>query len=180
MFKKLMQAQKAHNEKFDIKRSGNKESLGNTTRYEFRSNGKFDIEINNNLISITNKGAMNFMTKGSVGSKTIKIENISGVQLKSPGALTGYLQFIIIGSQESKGGALNAVKDENTITFSTKMEEGWAKEIKNYIDSYSPVMKTENKSSADEILKYKQLLDIGALTEEEFELKKKELLNLNI
>lgn len=33
-------------------------------------------------------------------------------------------------------------------------------------------------SVADEILKFKQLLDIGAITEEEFKIKKKELLNL--
>lgn len=33
-------------------------------------------------------------------------------------------------------------------------------------------------SAADEILKYKQLLDCGAITEEEFNKKKSELLNL--
>lgn len=33
-------------------------------------------------------------------------------------------------------------------------------------------------SSADEIMKYKQLLDAGAITQEEFESKKKQLLNL--
>ena len=35
-----------------------------------------------------------------------------------------------------------------------------------------------NNSNADEILKYKNLLDLGAITEEEFNTKKKELLNL--
>nr|WP_279592596.1 SHOCT domain-containing protein [Clostridium perfringens] len=33
-------------------------------------------------------------------------------------------------------------------------------------------------STADEILKFKQLLDMGVLTQEEFECKKKELLGL--
>ena len=33
-------------------------------------------------------------------------------------------------------------------------------------------------SAADEILKYKQLLDLGALTQEEFDAKKKQLLAL--
>lgn len=37
---------------------------------------------------------------------------------------------------------------------------------------------TKNASSADEILKYKNLLDVGAITQEEFDLKKKELLGL--
>ena len=40
---------------------------------------------------------------------------------------------------------------------------------------------TNNKkttSEADELMKYKNLLDIGAITQEEYEMKKKELLNL--
>ncbi len=35
-----------------------------------------------------------------------------------------------------------------------------------------------NSSVADEILKFKNLLDMGVITEEEFEEKKKQLLNL--
>ncbi len=42
----------------------------------------------------------------------------------------------------------------------------------------SNIQNTEHFSAADEILKYKQLLDMGAITEEEFEKKKKQLLNL--
>ena len=36
----------------------------------------------------------------------------------------------------------------------------------------------KSPSAADEILKYKQLLDMGVITQEEFDLKKKQLLNL--
>ena len=36
----------------------------------------------------------------------------------------------------------------------------------------------QSVSAADEILKYKQLLDLGVISKEEFELKKKQLLNL--
>lgn len=47
-------------------------------------------------------------------------------------------------------------------------------EYKEYIENMS-----ENKvSTADEIKKYKDLLDCGAITEDEFSKKKKELLNL--
>ena len=38
--------------------------------------------------------------------------------------------------------------------------------------------KHTSMSAADEILKYKQLLDLGALTQEEFDAKKKQLLAL--
>ena len=36
----------------------------------------------------------------------------------------------------------------------------------------------QQTSTADELRKYKELLDMGAITQEEFEAKKKELLNL--
>ena len=37
---------------------------------------------------------------------------------------------------------------------------------------------SESLSGADELIKYKELLDSGVLTQEEFEAKKKEVLNL--
>jgi len=36
----------------------------------------------------------------------------------------------------------------------------------------------DNNSQADEILKFKNLMDQGIITEEEFQAKKKQLLNL--
>lgn len=41
-----------------------------------------------------------------------------------------------------------------------------------------PTIQNNVGSAADEILKYKQLLDMGVITQEEFEAKKKQLLNL--
>jgi len=40
------------------------------------------------------------------------------------------------------------------------------------------IVNTTTVSSADELKKYKELLDMGAITQEEFDAKKKELLNL--
>lgn len=55
------------------------------------------------------------------------------------------------------------------------------KEIANYnkpnTNAISPIRQVINTSScADELIKFKQLLDAGALTQEEFDIKKKELL----
>lgn len=47
---------------------------------------------------------------------------------------------------------------------------------------YVPIQQTQQMqavSSADEILKYKQLLDMGAITQEEYETKKQQLLELS-
>lgn len=54
------------------------------------------------------------------------------------------------------------------------------KEMEIYKQSKTtPLTQVANtKSAADELIKYKQLLDMGALTQEEFNVKKKELLGL--
>ena len=54
------------------------------------------------------------------GLKTFSFRSLSGVQYKTPGLATGYIQFIISGSQESKRGVSGAVKAENTILFSQR------------------------------------------------------------
>lgn len=148
-------------------------------RYELKSNGKYTIELEDNFISITSKGFSNFCNKGLIGTKKINLNNITGVQYKEPGVTTGYLQLVLMGSQEVKAGVMGAVRDENTILFNKK-EQHLILEIKEYIESYISD-KNRNKavstvSVADEILKFKNLLDLGAITEEEYEDKKKALL----
>ena len=49
-------------------------------------------------------------------------------------------------------------------------------EIKNLKET--PIENNATVSTADEILKYKNLLDAGAITQEEYEAKKKQLLGL--
>ena len=86
-----------------------------------------------------------------------------------------------MGSQESKKGVFAATQDENTVMF-VKKEQKMADEIKEYIEGFlankgkSQVAATI--SGADEILKYKELLDQGIITEEEFQEKKKQLLGI--
>lgn len=86
---------------------------------------------------------------------------------------------------------INVVKEKTTAS---------PEEYHDYINSYNKIIKlldeilaengrisssksanepqTMNPSPADELLKYKQLLDCGAITQEEFDAKKKQLLNL--
>ena len=65
--------------------------------------------------------------------------------------------------------------------FDGKENYNIALEIKEYIDNYAGINqnKSDNQlSDVDEILKYKKLLDENVITKEEFETKKKQLLNL--
>ena len=96
----------------------------------------------------------------------------------------GYIQFVLIGSQESKGGLQSAMRDENTVCFdggfNTERTNQEAREIKEYIENYIHERSagSATASNLDEIRKLKELLDIGAITDEEFEAKKAQLLNI--
>ncbi|WP_101844912.1 DUF4429 domain-containing protein [Halobacillus sp. Marseille-P3879] len=151
--------------------------------FVFKSNGKFFVTVENGYLRWTRKGMQNFFVQGSKGEKNIPIREISAIQLKEPKVTTGYIQFAYSGASESKGGVMDAVKDENTITF-TKKELNQAKELKQLIESlqneyYSSQRQISGQSSdADELRKYKELLDDGIITAEEFNSKKKDLLGL--
>lgn len=148
---------------------------------EFKAVGKTTVTLDGNFLRVKRKGFLNFANHGMDGEKTFDINNITGVQMKKAGAFTnGYLQFILIGSRESKGGLLAATKDENTIMFAKK-EQKMADEIKAYVENIiankgnAPTQKIDG---ADELRKYKSLLDDGIITEEEFQVKKKQILDI--
>lgn len=119
----------------------------------------------------------------SDGEKTIYYADCIGVQFKKSGFQIGYLQL------ETAGGIMNNKAsnffNENTFTWDTsqqsneKMEEV-AKYVKERVDYYknarnAPVAAA---SPADELKKYKELMDMGIITQEEFDAKKKQLLGL--
>jgi len=141
------------------------------------------LELLKNKIVIKRKGSLSFLTQGLKGNKEIQIKQISSIQLKSAGALTnGYIQFSFIGGQETKGGIFNATRDENSIMFKSKQEENFI-EIKNMIeeklDQYNKNTESSNSSSGlNDLEKLAELRDKGIITEEEFEAKKQEILNI--
>jgi hypothetical protein len=133
-------------------------------------------------IVIERKGFDAFVFQGIKGSKTIPLSSIYSVQFKKGGLMfNGYIQFGLGGSIESSKGIYEAIRDENTIMFKTSQNKQ-AEEIKDFIETY--ILERQSKdytipqtSVAEEILKFKSLLDSGVISEREFEKKKKELLN---
>lgn len=140
---------------------------------------------------ITVKPGFGSLITGNIsdGEKTIYYVDCIGVQYKKSGLLIGYLQL------ETASSMMNNKSDnhfnENTFTYDTsaisyeKMEEV-ANYIKKQIDAIK-VAKTHqtetapvvnSASVADEILKFKQLLDMGVISQEEFDEKKKQLLGI--
>ena len=89
--------------------------------------------VNKNNIIIKRKGINAFLLHGMKGDKEIPMKSITSIQFKRNGRITsGYIQFSIKGSSESKGGIMSATNDENTIVFSKKEENEFEK-AKDYI-----------------------------------------------
>ncbi len=134
---------------------------------------------------IERKGFLGMISNGLSGRKTIPMSTIQNIQFKEAGSLfNGYIQFGILGGIEKQNGLSGAVNDENSIIF---LESGNAKalEIKDYIEkailsrgnAVNPST-ANNLFVADEIMKLKQLLDMEVLTQDEFNMQKKRLLQM--
>lgn len=138
------------------------------------------IELYDDKIIIKRKGVLSKITQGfTKGDKTIYLNQITGIDLKLGGnMINGYMQFTIPGGNEKDKGAFQATQDENSVMFK-KAYNDIAPELKEKIEKLQQQSKNGNKlSGADEIRKYKALLDDGIITEEEFNKIKKELLGI--
>lgn len=161
--------------------------------YEFfcvDKGGKAVIEINNSILTISRPGLLSKLSQGFKGDKSIMIEKITSVQVKKNTIWTrGYIQFTIAGEIAKNVGAVNGAIDENIIYFSgskkdtiSKYNEA-AEEIKKYVEDFNSnqnntVVVQNVKSPVEQVKELKELLDMGAISQEEFDKKKKELLDL--
>lgn len=135
-------------------------------------------------VVIERGGVLGFMTQGLAGAKTIPMGSIMSVQFKEGNMLVnGFIQFGIMGGRESTGGVFNATQDENTVMIKAA-DNAKAREIKDYIEAI--VLNRSNNSGtviqqaspAEELKKFKELLDSGIISQDEFDAKKKQLLGL--
>ena len=121
------------------------------------------------------------MSQGNANDKMIPLDLIVDIDFKKGTVLkNGYIRFGVIGGKETKAGVLNATQDENTVMIKMANNED-AHRIAKYIEDI--LIKRKNAkpapqqvSVADEIIKFKELLDAGVITQEEFTVKKRELL----
>ena len=120
------------------------------------------------------------------GEKTIYYKDCVGIQFKKAGFAIGYLQL------ETASGMMNSKNSnffgENSFTFdTTKISNEKMEEVANYVrkrideiksQGDKPVTVVQSNSPAEELKKMKELLDMGIITQEEFDAKKKQLLGL--
>ena len=101
--------------------------------FEFKKS-KTIVRIDDYFIRIARKNSMsNMLLHGLDGEKSILLSEITAYQLKEPSSTVGYLQLVYPGSSDTKGGVFDAVKDENTVTF-TKEDKEAILELKTAIE----------------------------------------------
>ncbi len=127
---------------------------------------------------------------GERRDKSILIRNIAAVEVKKPGAFHGFIQFAFAGATPHDsghtltGGAFDAARDENSVTFAGADEYDLALKIKMFVESWSPAAAHAGEHGqstalvADEVRQLKALVDAGGLTPEEFAARKKRLLGV--
>ncbi len=123
----------------------------------------------------------NVFRGGNTGGKKISYKDIVSIQFMEPAGMSaGFMQLSYAGSLESKVGVLGAVNDENSILIDYNTLE-MAKSVYSFIEQRRNEIQNKGNnisslSVADELKKFKELLDMGIITQEEFDKKKKDLL----
>lgn len=150
-----------------------------TEIFEFKKPTKTTVTLNDSEIIISRKGLNNFLNVGLTSGKTIPISNITAVQFKEAGLSSGYIQLSVLGDKGQRG--LTANTDENTIMFSKKYQDHALRIkdiIENKITNKLSSEQTNIKNNLKQLKTLKELLDSEIITQDEFNQKKKQLLDL--
>lgn len=133
------------------------------------------VTLTDNSVTIS-RGAHNYMVnRGMRGNHTIPYNNIVEIKYKKASVLSkGYIQFTTAQSQVL--GALRTLNQpQNAIKFG-KASNKTILEIKNLVEQ--KIGNHRSMQKVDELKEYKALLDQGIITQDDFERKKNELLDL--
>ena len=129
------------------------------------------------------KNFMSFLTSNLTnGDKEFFYSDLTSVQFKQASKwINGYIQFEYPGSHSSG----NDFNSENSFAFQlSKVDNETATKAVDFIKAKIREAKAPKAqvvaatSAADELMKYKQLMDMGVISAAEFEEKKKQLLGL--
>jgi len=161
------------------------EPVGADCVFNFTNNTNSTLCVYPDYITLKHSGLLNALSKnGAKGEKRILYTAITAIEYKKATTIApGFIQFSISGADRG-GGNLSAAADENTIMFDATKNQ-LTQQIVDYIEnrrieiSKPQVAQVVQQSSAlDELKKLKELLDMGIISQEEFDAKKKQLLGL--
>ena len=143
---------------------------------------KGELKVYEDRVEINKKG-QGFITGNT--SKTLPMAHIMSVSV-TPSTFwaRGFIEFTVPGGKDSKN-IEEALRNENALPLLAAGQNEEAMEIKAYVEEQ--ILKCANNkggttivqqatSPAEELKKMKELLDMGIITQEEFDAKKKQLL----
>ena len=131
-------------------------------------------------VRITRKGVRAKVFQGLfAGEKDIYFSQIGSVLVKQAGYATlGYISFAAAGNVQRRGHVLDAVNDENTVSFGRKVTPQFLEGVRQYIEARTrtPAQTTATPDPMDQLKKLSELHDAGVITDDEYEAKRQELL----
>ena len=147
----------------------------NNLLYELKGNGRTLLVYEEKLIF-----------QWATDKKVVDMVNVESVEF-SPASMwtNGYLSVGIKGEIKNSNGVKGAVNNLSSVIFFPKLNKV-GEEIYNYLKQQIErnkkpevvIQQVNNVSPADELRKYKELLDDGIITQDEFDAKKKQILGI--
>lgn len=147
------------------------------------------LSADDNKVTIERKGLRSLANHGKIGETSIPYSAIASVDYKKPGLTRGNIIIVPVSGNEHGGGyggidpifAFSAWGKKNAVIFGKGHAEEM-QQLKEFIDKKIAEIHsntaTSGTNAADEIAKFKKLLDDGVINQEEFDAKKKQLLGL--
>lgn len=164
-------------------------------KFEIKSADGRLLKVYDDRVVLSQAGILGFMSRGLAGDKTIYFTDITSIQFKEAGWTAGFMEFTFPGSNDRKGGPISGTTNENRFTFG-KPTIGAARKLneevlvtKEFIEKKVQELKNQKQtaqissnqssgiSKSEELLNLKKLLDANAISENEFERLKMEVLN---
>ena len=159
-----------------------------TEKYKIEGENKTMTIYENKVVLEGEKGLLLAAMGVNQGQKTFAYESISSIEFEEATLMgNGRITFNIEGdtgrnSVLGVGKMMIGVQNENAFQYRKRSQNQEVIAAKNYIEDQMIKAKQSSKtvvnsvSPADELRKYKQLLDDGIINQAEFDQKKKQLL----
>jgi hypothetical protein len=157
-------------------------------KFKIKGDMKTMIVYENKVILEGEKGFLNAAMGANQGQKTFAYESISSIEFQEATLMgNGHIRFNIQGDSGrtgvlSIGKTIVGADNDNTFAYQKRSQNADVLAAKNFIEDQMIKSKQTSRavvnsvSPADELRKYKQLLDDGIITQSEFDEKKKQLL----
>lgn len=140
------------------------------------------LELTDSVLRIELKGLLTFFAVGLQGAKEIPLSEITAVNFRRPkGFINGCIGFAFAGSVQSNRGMFEGSYDANTVIFTEDQQpqfERFRDELQRRIAGAKSVGPTRTESNLEQIEKLGALREKGLITQDEFQIKKRQLLGL--